>query len=527
MASTRCLLGIFNSKSSNSTNLKSLSSILKHSYANCYRCKIIISKSCPSSSFLQNFHPFPQYGVKKFHTTAKTQKKRDFYDVLGVPRNASAKDIKKAYYELAKKYHPDTNKDDPNSAKKFQEVSEAYECLSDTSKRKQYDQWGTTAEQMGGMGGASTSGGQTGKGFSNHEWHFRSTMDPEELFRKIFGDAGMKGGGFGEFEDFSDTYGFGAAQEVTMKLTLTQAARGVNKDVVVNVVDTCPACAGSRAAPGTKPVKCQYCNGTGMETISTGPFVMRSTCRYCHGSRTYIRHPCLECEGKGNTIQRKKVTVPVPAGVEDGQTVRMAVGKREIFITFRIEKSDYFKRDGADIHTDATISLSQAILGGTIRVQGIYEDQTIQITPGTSSHTRIRLSGKGMKKVSTLGYGDHYVNIKISIPTKLNGKQKALIQAYAELEEDTPGVVHGVTYKKDGSKVCVTEPQVLLQSIRNALLGTDKKREKLENEPERKRDLTNGPSQFGNEGSETKNNSGTGSSQGGVHEQDCLNRQKI
>jgi len=142
--------------------------------------------------------------------------------------------------------------------------------------------------------------------------------------------------------------------------------------------------------------------------------------------------------------------VPVPAGVEDGQTIRMAVGRKEIFVTFRVEKSRYFRRDGPDVHTDAEVSLAQAVLGGTIRVEGVYEDQTIQIMPGTSSHTRIRLNGKGLKKVDGLGYGDHYVNIKITVPKQLTEKQRALLQAYAELETNTPGSIHGVTYKTDG-----------------------------------------------------------------------------
>jgi len=144
------------------------------------------------------------------------------------------------------------------------------------------------------------------------------------------------------------------------------------------------------------------------------------------------------------------VTVPVPAGVEDGQTIRMPIGKKEIFVTFRVEKSRYFRRDGADVHTDAGISLAQAVLGGTIRVEGVYEDLTIQITPGTSSHTRIRLSGKGLKKVTGIGYGDHYVTIKVLVPKQLTDKQRALLQAYAELETDTPGSIYGVTYKTDG-----------------------------------------------------------------------------
>lgn len=283
--------------------------------------------------------------------------------------------------------------------------------------------------RQGGGGGPAGGFGRTNygpQGFSQH-WKYQSSVDPEELFRKIFGD--FKQGGAGAFEDFAESkYGFGSAQEVIMNLSFSQAARGVNKDVELNMVDTCLKCTGSRCEPGTRPGKCQYCNGTGMETISTGPFVMRSTCRYCSGSRMYIKYPCIECDGKGQTVQRKKITVPVPAGVEDGQTVRMTVGSKELFITFKVEKSRYFRRDGADVHTDADISLSQALLGGTIRIQGVYEDQTIQVMGGTSSHHTITLKEKGLKRVNIGGNGDHYVHLKISIPKKLNPKQKALVQ---------------------------------------------------------------------------------------------------
>ncbi|XP_076171793.1 dnaJ homolog l(2)tid, mitochondrial isoform X2 [Ptiloglossa arizonensis] len=400
---------------------------------------------------------------RKIHTTNQLLK-RNYYEILGISKNASAKDIKKAYYQLAKKYHPDTNKGDPNASKKFQEVSEAYEILSDDTKRKEYDTWGSTSEQMR-MGEDSGHA----KNFGSN-WQFRSSVNPEELFRKIFGDAGFQNNIFNDFEDYAEAkFGFGAAQEVVMNLTFSQAARGINKDVQLNVVDTCPKCFGSQCEPGTKPVKCQYCNGTGMETISTGPFVMRSTCRYCHGTRVFIKYPCTECEGKGQSVQRKKVTVPVPAGIEDGQTIRMAVGNKEVFITFRVEKSKYFRRDGSDIHTDAEVSLSQAVLGGTIRIEGIYEDHTIQIQPGTSSHTKIRLSGKGLKKVNSVTYGDHYVHIKIITPRKLSDKQLALLQAYAELETDTPGSVYGITHKSDGT----AGPKVKTQARQNTQHDND------------------------------------------------------
>ncbi|KAL0268762.1 UNVERIFIED_CONTAM: hypothetical protein PYX00_010580 [Menopon gallinae] len=529
MASTRCLGGFLSSKYSNSISLKRFSLVLSRSLIKSNRSKIQYYHyySTTFASF-PNFQPFPQNQVKKFHTSLRNvQRKRDYYEILNISRNASQKEIKKAYYELAKKYHPDRNKDDPNAAKKFQEVSEAYECLSDETKKKQYDQWGTTSEDLGrGMGGAGA--GPRTHGFTAEEYTFRSSIDPEELFRKIFGDAGFSSHKFTEHEDFADsTFGFGSAQEVSMKISFTQAARGVNKDITLNVVDICPVCSGSKCKPGTKPTKCQFCNGTGIETISTGPFIMRSSCRYCQGSGVFTRHPCEECEGKGKTVQRKTVTVPVPAGVEDGQTVRMTVGKKEIFVTFLVEKSNYFRRDGSDIHTDATISLSQAVLGGTIRVQGLYEDQTIQIAPGTSSHSRIRLSGKGMKKVNVYGYGDHYVHIKIAIPAKLNTKQTALIQAYAELEEDTPGIIRGVTQKKDGSKICVSEPQNILRAIRNAISGLDVGN----NDHRREFNSANKFQEKGNAKGNLDNNTevkcDSGSQSNGMSYQNYLNRQKI
>lgn len=162
---------------------------------------------------------------------------------------------------------------------------------------------------MGGGSGRSNTGPQ---GFSQ-SWQYQSTIDPEELFRKIFGDAGFARGS--SFDDFAESnFGFGEAQEVVVRISFAQAARGTNKDININVVDTCPKCNGSRCEPGTKAARCSYCDGTGFESVSRGPFIMRSTCRYCEGTRMYIKYKCTECEGKGSTVQRKTVTVPVPAG---------------------------------------------------------------------------------------------------------------------------------------------------------------------------------------------------------------------
>ncbi|KAM5152327.1 dnaJ homolog subfamily A member 3, mitochondrial isoform 2-T2 [Mantella aurantiaca] len=369
-----------------------------------------------------------------FHTTSTSCNKTDYYQVLGVAKTASQKEIKKAYYQLAKKYHPDTNKDDPQAKEKFSQLAEAYEVLSDEMKRKQYDTYGT-ADFAAGAGG----GGQ-------QYWRGGPTVDPEELFRRIFGEFS----GSSPFGDFNSI--FQQPQEYVMDLTFTQAAKGVNKDISFNMTDTCQRCNGKGNEPGTKLQHCHYCNGTGMETINTGPFVMRSTCRRCGGKGSTMTNPCLSCRGSGETKQKKTVTVPVPAGVEDGQTVRMPVGKKEIFITFRVQKSPIFRRDGADIHSDLFVSISQAVLGGTSRAQGLYEPVNVAIPPGTQPDHRIRISGKGIPRMNSYGYGDHYIHIKLKIPRNLSDRQRALMLSFAEDETDVEGTVNGITNTTAGKR---------------------------------------------------------------------------
>jgi len=252
-----------------------------------------------------------------FHASNKRDKK-DYYDVLGVPKTANARDIKKAYYKLAKEYHPDTTeKKDAATTKKFQEVSEAYEVLSDEAKRKNYDTYGMGGDPFGGQGsypGGRAPGGQGD--FRGYEY-YQSQVDPEELFRKIFGDA-FNRGGFSNHEWTGDSgqNGFGqqSVSQLVLDLTFQEAVRGCNKTVNVRIVDTCPTCKGSRCAAGSSPQKCRTCNGTGMETVETGPFFMRATCRTCHGRRETIPKPCYECSGKGKTAQKKSMTIPIPAG---------------------------------------------------------------------------------------------------------------------------------------------------------------------------------------------------------------------
>ncbi|XP_071371692.1 dnaJ heat shock protein family (Hsp40) member A3a isoform X3 [Centroberyx affinis] len=370
-----------------------------------------------------------------FHTSAPASNKQDFYQILGVPRSATQKEIKKAYYQMAKKYHPDTNKDDPQAKEKFAQLAEAYEVLSDEVKRKQYDTYGSTGFDAGQAGGGQQYwSGQT------------SNVDPEELFRKIFGEfSGARG--FGDFSAIFDQ-----PQEYIMELTFTQAAKGVNKEMSLNLEASCQRCDGKGYEPGTKVQHCHYCNGSGMETVNTGPFVMRSTCRRCGGKGTVISTPCHTCHGSGQTKQRKTVMVPVPAGVEDGQTVRMPVGKKEVFITFRVQKSPVFRRDGADVHSDLLISVAQAILGGTAKAQGLYETLNLSIPAGIQTDQRIRLSGKGIARVSGYGFGDHYVHVRIKVPKTLTDRQRSLLMSYAEDETEVEGTVNGVTVTTTGKR---------------------------------------------------------------------------
>ncbi|XP_060696643.1 dnaJ homolog subfamily A member 3, mitochondrial-like isoform X1 [Hemiscyllium ocellatum] len=370
-------------------------------------------------------------GVAAFHT-ASPLAKTDYYEVLGIPRKATQREIKKAYYQLAKKYHPDTNKDDPKAKEKFSHVAEAYEVLSDEVKRKQYDTYGRV-------------GFDAGESKSQQYWHSGPSMDPEELFRRIFGE--FTGSGFRDFNTVFDQH-----QEYIMELTFTQAAKGVNKEIVVNLEDTCQRCDGKGNEPGTKVQHCHYCNGSGMETLNTGPFMMRSTCRRCGGRGSVMTTPCIVCRGSGQSKQKRKVMVPVPAGVEDGQTVRMPVGRKEIFITFRVQRSSTFRREGADIHSDLYISIAQAVLGGTTRAVGLHETINITIPAGIQADETIRLAGKGIPKVNSYGYGDHYIHIKVKIPKRLTGRQSSLMLAFAEEENDVEGTVNGVVNTDAGTK---------------------------------------------------------------------------
>lgn len=374
---------------------------------------------------------------RKIHLSSSNLARKDYYKILNISRNATQGEIKKAYYQLAKKYHPDTNKGDRSSQEKFAEVAEAYEVLSDANKRQQYDIHGNSG----------FSAGQTswpGGGFSGQ------SIDPEELFRKIFNDFQSQSDTFQDFREY-------APVEVVMDLSFFEAARGAKKTMTLELMDSCPRCDGHGNEPGTKIAKCGYCGGTGMEQIISGPFVMRSTCRKCGGSGKFITSPCTMCGSRGQMSQMKTITIPVPAGVESNQTMRTQAGAKEIYVTFKVAPSPLFKRAGFDVYSDMKVSIAQAILGGSLQVPGIHEDILVKIPELTSSHRVFKFPGKGIRKLNSYGHGDHYVHTRIQMPKSLTDRQRELISNFVAVDDELNFDSHGEdanpdTHKSSSSK---------------------------------------------------------------------------
>jgi len=355
---------------------------------------------------------------------------RDFYEVLGVSKDATDSDIKKAYRKLAKKYHPDTNPNSDEAAHQFREATEAYEVLSDQEKRRQYDQFGHAAFSQGGGPGGFGGGMDFG--------------DMGDIFGDMFGFGDIFGGGGRRRADNGPRKG--ASLRASLELDFEEAVFGTDKEINITVSDTCSTCNGTGAKPGTHPETCSHCNGTGQvrynqQTI-LGTVSSVRTCQHCQGEGKIIKDKCTTCGGNGYVKNRKKISVNIPAGIDNGQTIRLK-GKGEpganggprgdILLTIYTRNHKHFERQGNDIYYRMKVSIAQATLGAEIEVPTLDGNVKYSINPGTQTGTRFRLRGKGVPFINhAKARGDQYVDVVIDTPTKLTQRQRELFMELSE-----------------------------------------------------------------------------------------------
>lgn len=351
---------------------------------------------------------------------------KDLYEVLGVDRNASDDEIKKAFRKQARECHPDVSKE-PDAEERFKELNEAYDVLSDPQKRAQYDRFGTIPGAAGGGGGPQY-------------------VDFDDLF----------GGGFGMGDIFSSFFGGsgrasirkeGRDMGVGLRLTLEEIAAGTKKEIVYDRLAPCPECEGSGLGPDGKEITCPECNGQGrvvtVQHTFLGDMQSATTCRACGGTGKTIENPCTECEGQGRVPDRQRVTVEVPVGVRDGQQLRLSgfgeAGMHgavagDLIVTLRIQPHEFFERDGDNLHARANISMVQAALGSEIEIDGILEDEvvTVRIPEGCQNEQVVRVKNQGMPRFRSDSRGDLMVHINVVIPKKVSKKERELLEQLAE-----------------------------------------------------------------------------------------------
>lgn len=359
-------------------------------------------------------------GTRSIHSTA-SMSARDYYDVLGVNKNATASEIKKAYYGLAKKLHPDTNKDDPEAEKKFQEVSKAYEVLKDDEKRSVYDQVGHEAfVHQQTNGGPGHEGG-----FGNP---FQDIFNMENIFN---------------FRDIFRNRMSGQDVKVAVELSFMEAVQGCTKSVTFQTELPCEACGGEGVPPGVKPEKCRRCKGSGMEFIQSGFMSINQTCRQCGGTGHIITNWCKSCKGARVVKGSKSVKLDIMPGVDNNETLKVfrsggadPDGNQpgDLYVTIKVREDPVFRREGANIHVDSVLSVTQAILGGTIQVPTLTGDVVLKVRPGTQPGQKVVLKNKGIKTRNSFSFGDQYVHFNVSIPTNLSQRQRELIEEFAKEE---------------------------------------------------------------------------------------------
>ncbi|MUK87079.1 molecular chaperone DnaJ [Ornithinibacillus sp. L9] len=349
--------------------------------------------------------------------------KRDYYEVLGVEKGASKDELKKAYRKLARKYHPDVNKE-ADAADKFKEVKEAYETLSDDQKRAQYDQFGHAGMDGQGFGGFG-GGAQDFGGFG-------------DIFDMFFGGGGRR-------QD-PNAPRQGADLQYTMVLDFEEAIFGKEADISIPKEENCDTCHGSGAKPGTKTNTCSRCNGSGqLNTEQNTPFgrvVNRRVCHHCNGSGKIIPEKCNTCGGSGKVKKNKKIHISIPAGIDEGQQIRVS-GKGEpgvnggpagdLYVVIQIREHDFFEREGDHIYCELPLTFVQAALGDEVEVPTVHGKVKLKIPAGTQNGKTFRLKGKGVPNVRGYGYGDQHIKVRVMTPTKLTDRQKELLREFNEI----------------------------------------------------------------------------------------------
>ena len=363
--------------------------------------------------------------------------KRDYYDVLGVSKTATADEIKKAYRKLARQYHPDVNKDNPDAAEKFKECSEAYSVLSDETKRTQYDQFGHAAFENGGGAGAGAGG------FGG----FGGTGGMEDIFDMFFGGQGR--GGFGSSRRSKNGPQRGADLRLDLEITFEEAAFGVEKEVRLNREDTCDHCQGSGAEPGSEIEVCPDCHGTGeiqfTQNTMFGQMVNVRPCARCHGEGKIFKNPCKVCGGSGRLKKEKKLKVKIPAGVDTDSRLRVSGegeagvrggSKGDLYVYLYEKPHKFFERDGTTILCEVPINIVQATLGAEIKVPTLDGQVVMKVPEGTQPGKVLRLKGKGIASLRNGVRGDQLVTIKVVVPNKLTDKQKDALKKFADVSGD-------------------------------------------------------------------------------------------